>query len=268
MTKGVTLDLSSSPKRIILGLRAGATSANTTTYTIQELGSYIKEELKLSPLADDDQPFVWEGFNPLQGGNRVGIVFTLNTLWIIDADDFAGPGRHRIKLEQGIVLPEITDEEVLGTPANITWSLAEFTVSSLINQQDFENIKHKLASMSFGGQGGGHAYYWDPINGNDDNDGLSENAPTLSFSAAHTLAQNGGNDTIYLVYIGAGDLIITEQLVITKDTLSVIGPGFHTILDPGITGNTVDIVNADNVLIQGFQVKGDLSAGSNALNLH
>ena len=128
--------------RVVFNLNPGT----ETIATVQELGSLIKQELKLAPLADDSDIFTWSGLEALAGGNVVGIVMVLRpgwTLWTTDAG-----AKHRFRITEGIVLGD-SGTDPLGTPTNIIWSLAEYTVSSTLGQTatDIATLVTTLADM-------------------------------------------------------------------------------------------------------------------------
>jgi hypothetical protein len=112
-------------KRIYFDVDAG----DETTRTVQEMGSLIKQEFQRAPLADDDLPFTWTGFEDLDGTNRVGIVMTLLDDWEVWTEDQGSP--HVFKITKGIIISSGAARQ-FGTPTNITWVVPEYTVSSIL----------------------------------------------------------------------------------------------------------------------------------------
>ncbi len=116
-----------------------------TSRSVQQLGSLIKQEIKLAPYIEDSDIFTWSGLESLPGGNAVGIVMVMRpgwTLWTIDAG-----GAHRFQITEGIILGD-AGSDPLGTPANITWSLAEYTVSSILGAADVNDIATILSTVT------------------------------------------------------------------------------------------------------------------------
>lgn len=128
-------------KRVYFDLDGGS----LTSRSVQQIGSMIKQEVKLAPYADDDDIFTWSGLEPLAGGNVVGIVMVMRpgwTIWTIDAG-----AKHRFQITEGIILGD-AGADPLGTPTNVVWSLAEYTVSSLLGAADVNDIATILTTVS------------------------------------------------------------------------------------------------------------------------
>jgi len=127
-------------QRVVFTLDPGAESV----ITVQNLGSAIKQALKVTPLADDSSIFDWSGFDDLDGGNKVGIVMVMKAGWTIWTED-AG-SRHRFRITEGIVLGN-GGADPLGLPLNVIWSLAEYTVSSILGAADVNDLASILAAV-------------------------------------------------------------------------------------------------------------------------
>lgn len=121
-------------KRVYLDTDAGS----ITTRTVQQIGSLIKQELKKSTYVPIDQFFSWSGFDDLPGGNKVGIVMVMKDGWDLWTLDQGSP--HRFQITEGIILEE-GGGDPLGSPVNIVWSLAEYTVSSILGAADVTDIQ-------------------------------------------------------------------------------------------------------------------------------
>lgn len=127
--------------RVVFNLDPG----NTTTISVQDLGSKIKDYLKKAPLADDSDIFSWTGLESLAGGNVTGIVMVLRPGWTIWTTD-AG-AKHRFRITEGIVLGD-AGSDPLGTPTNVIWSLAEYTVSSILGAASVNDIATLVTDVS------------------------------------------------------------------------------------------------------------------------
>jgi len=116
-----------------------------TTRTVRQMGSLIKQEVKLTSYIDDSEIFTWSGFESLDGGNSTGIVMVLEpgwTIWTIDSGS-----THRFRVTEGIILGD-AGSDPLGSPANIIWSLAEYTVSSILGAADVDDIASILSTVT------------------------------------------------------------------------------------------------------------------------
>jgi len=112
-------------KRVYLGVAVG----DSTTYTVQEIGSGIKDQLQLSPHIDLDRIFIWSGYEEYQTGTFTGVVMTMQNGWTL----WTAPqgSEHRLRITQGIVLDSAGGDPI-GMPTNIVWSLSEQSVSALL----------------------------------------------------------------------------------------------------------------------------------------
>ena len=98
-------------------------------FTVQEIGSKVKELLQEAPNIDDGAAFTWSGFDSLPGGAKTGIVMQLLDGWILRADPQVSDTR--VQITQGIILGT-GGGDPLGTAANVSYSIAEYTVSALL----------------------------------------------------------------------------------------------------------------------------------------
>jgi hypothetical protein len=75
------------------------------------------------------------------------------------------------------------------------------------------------------GQGNGTAYFCDPANGLDSNDGLSPTSAFDTLSRAHTVMTAGQGDTVYLYSTGqsSGTARQSSTLTWTKDNTHIVG---------------------------------------------
>jgi len=100
----------------------------------------------------------------------------------------------------------------------------------------------------------GEVYYWDPINGNDGNDGLTKETARLTFASTYTLVTAYNHDTIIAV---AGDTSLTttdEMITMNKEYSFLRGPG----RDFGIiatTGGDVVTLTGEGIEFSGFRVE-------------
>lgn len=244
MAKSVTLDLFN--QRVVLGVSAGT----DTEYSVQELGSLIKEELQKAPFIDDDKIFTWSGFDVLPLGDRTGVVMILQNAWTIWAGDQGSP--HNIRLSKGIISRHDLTEP-LGSPTNVSWKLADSTVSSLSNSQTIENNQRAIEFQNIS-SGTGVTFYWHPNEGDDDNNGLSEDTAVKTFVKAHSLCVSGRGDVIIVEEPDyAGVYTVTESLVISKNNIHLRGTGRNIILKSAddtkptvnISGNDCELSNLE-----------------------
>jgi len=113
-------------KRIYYDVDGGA----STTRTVQQMGSLIKDELQRSPHIDEDKIQVFSGLDEFITGNFTGVVMKMQDGWEIWTEDQGS--KHRFIITQGLIITEPAGGDPMGTPTNIVWSVAEQTVSALL----------------------------------------------------------------------------------------------------------------------------------------
>jgi hypothetical protein len=116
------------------------------------------------------------------------------------------------------------------------------------------------------GQGNGTAYFCDPANGLDSNDGLSPTSAFDTLSRAHTVMTAGQGDTVYLYSTGqsSGTARQTATLTWSKDNTHIVGVCAPTHISqrariaPNASGATVFTpfmtVSADGFSMRNVQV--------------
>jgi hypothetical protein len=146
-----------------------------------------------------------------------------------------------------------TAGQILGTLLSNVNSHTDSAVAGI----DTTSLKYAIESLRKDHQGFGTAYFWDPINGSDANDGLTPTTAKSSWTAVEALTEDGAGDTIYILPDpGSTQVTITDRITISKKSLSLRGPGRTIKFKPASgTGDTITI-GALNVAIQGIIVEG------------
>jgi len=116
--------------------------------------------------------------------------------------------------------------------------------------------------------GVGTTYYWDPINGNDSNDGLQPSTAVKNFVRVNQLVSNNGYDIVYcLATDPSGITTVTENLEITKNTLKLRGPGYSFQLKPTSTTKPTISINAHSIQISGLYIATAATGSQNAITI-
>ena len=248
MAKGIE-EIDVLNKRIYFGVND---SSDETEYSVQEVGSYIVEELKKQHRIHVNEIFSWSGFDLLPLGDRTGIVLILLDGWTIWTRDQPSP--HSVRFSKGVIS---TDSELfpLGQPANVNWLLAESTVSSLQNVDTIENVERHIEKRT---HGVGKTFYWNPVNGSDGNDGKWSFTPCKTFKHIHdNLCTSGNNDVIYCVTPDVDGIVtITEKIDITKSNIHLRGEGNRHVIAPTEQGDAVRIIGTSSSPIFGVEFSG------------
>lgn len=136
-------------------------------------------------------------------------------------------------------------------------SSATLTEQTLNEQTRFLVESQRVSHSAFG-----EAFYWDPINGSDDNEGTIPSKPKLTFDAVYALTQAGRHDVIYIEASGASTVNITERITLDKAYTFLRGPGRHLRFKPTDTGGPTITVAAEGVELDGFEIE-TAATGSN-----
>jgi len=102
-----------------------------TTFTVQEIGSEVKRQLQLSANVAEDKAFIWSGLDDLPGTNVTGVVLKLQNGWTLQAEAQGSPTT--VSITQGIILPESEGGTVFNPNTNVSYTLADTTVSALVS---------------------------------------------------------------------------------------------------------------------------------------
>jgi hypothetical protein len=133
MVKGIEY-LDEENLRVYLGTEA----VSPTTYTVQEVHSLIKEELKKAPYIDRDKLTISTGNDVYDQttGATTGVVMFMQDGWTIWVEDQVS--RHKVKFTAGLVLDQAGGEP-LGDPLNVNWERADQSVSNVSNLTTLES---------------------------------------------------------------------------------------------------------------------------------
>lgn len=139
--------------------------------------------------------------------------------------------------------------------------------SATIAQLEIDQLVERIESLRPSHRATGLQFYWDPTQGDDGNDGISDSTAVKTFAKAQTLCVAGRHDVIVALDNNpAGPTVTYENLNITVRTLSLRGPGF---------GDSFKILPANNALptlsigvrsvaVSGLRVDGDAGGSASA----
>lgn len=119
--------------------------------------------------------------------------------------------------------------------------------------------------------GKGNVYYWDPINGNDSNNGLTEATAKLTWggvSGANSLVVANNHDIVIIVPgEAAGTTVITEQIVIDKEYTFLRGSGRDVRFLPSATTGVTVAIDAEGVELSGVRVDTASTGDGDAIEI-
>lgn len=134
----------------------------------------------------------------------------------------------------------VTDLHTGVATVNVDDVIAPTAITSL----EAERLRRLVESQRPHHKAYGRMLFWNPVSGDDANDGLSPTAAVQTFAHVHDLAIDEGHDVIIAMPdpSAPGGINSTEQLVISKKFVFLRGPGrdFH-IKPTATTGDTVTI---------------------------
>lgn len=228
--------------------------------TIQDLINQIREYE--DELINMDHPKIIDasGKQDLGGGVLVGITLEMLDNWRVQFEPRTGPLLESVSVTGGNIVTTNDFNNNPIKPSPFTQVSVTSSSSATISQIEIIDLVHRIESLrdhaTFG-----KIIYWNPIIGDDEFLGESPDTATKTFAAAHAIATAGDGDVIFALNKGAtGNVMVNEQLVITKASLSLRGPGksFH-IHNMNGTGVSIS-VTATNVVLENFTIEHDAGA--------
>ena len=138
-----------------------------------------------------------------------------------------------------------------------------------IETLNLQELKFAIESLRPHHTGYGTAYYWNPVSGDDGADGLTPATACATFVHIHDdLVTDYGHDVIYCMPESAGTGITTaEGIVVSKNYVSIRGPGRDFEIDTSISGGTGVQITGKGVELHGVRVKTDTASSSDAITI-
>lgn len=112
----------------------------------------------------------------------------------------------------------------------------------LIRGTEITGIRHSLELLQLTGSAYGKTFYWNPVSGNDNNDGLTPNGAVATFTQVHSLVTTEKNDVIVII----GHTTITTPITISKNHVHIRGSGRDLRLVPSTPGNDSITITGDS----------------------
>lgn len=173
-----------------------------------------------------------------------------------------------IQMDAGIVWLDSTctggNVTIRGIGTLINESTSNVDTTDLITKQTISDaiwdqtqmLKFAIESMRQSHQAFGKAIFWDWTNGDDGNSGIVATEPVKTWTAAEALASSGAGDVIYVLSPESTQTRITDRIVVTKNNLSLRGPGRDVLFKPTAkNGGDTITVNADGFSLTGVIVE-------------
>ncbi len=242
-----------------------------TQVTIQELVNEIRDYE--DELIHEDHLSLANatGKQDLGGGVAVGITLELLDEWRVQFESRTGPVTVQVSVTGGNIVTtnSFSNNPIKASP--YTQVQVTSASSATIAELQIIDLVHRIESLRESHGRFGSIIYWDPIGGNDAFPGDSPGRATLTFAAAQTLAAADVGDVIQcLTKSATADTVeVDEQLTITKNALSVRGPGENFVFKHGSTagaGPTIT-VEANNIELSGFLITHDFAGATDGIHI-
>lgn len=230
--------------------------------SVQELVNAIRDYEALLNNFDLKTMMTATGKDNIGAGVTTSITLTLLDGWKLNAQARASPTV--VTIFGGNFITDDGSSPFFPV-TNVTYDRAQSTSGSLLQAQAIEDLKFVVESSTRENHTGfGKIIYWDPVYGNDLNDGFSEQFAVQTFAQAQTIATDGGHDMIYALPDASNDItIVTENIIINKNWLFLRSVGKHFELRPN-SGSAV-VVNNYGAQIEGMVINGINNSGTNDL---
>jgi hypothetical protein len=137
----------------------------------------------------------------------------------------------------------------------VSFQLQQSTSPSIVGVEGVETNRYLQELLRPGHPALGNVYYWDPVNGDDGENGEEPNDAVKTFARAHQLVTAYNFDAIIcLAGNPAGTTIADDRIVVTKATTIIRGPGRSFRLQPSAPGNPTVSIAAPHVSLSEIDV--------------
>lgn len=216
---------------------------------------------------------VWEGKGSLGLPGEFTQILIKLLDWKLDFAEFVASG----PLEAFVLGGSLLAVDINGVSVNPIVStvnvvtIAQSGSGTLLEGQANKQLQFAIESNSARSKGfkaTGEVYYVDPTNGDNLNDGLLPERPTvgslrgpkatvMGVSGAYALTESAKHDVIYLVQSNPGaDTVLTENFVLTKDDVHVRGQGKGLVIRPSDPNTPTIQITGAHVGLRDFRVQG------------
>ncbi|MFA7301579.1 MAG: right-handed parallel beta-helix repeat-containing protein [Candidatus Shapirobacteria bacterium] len=242
-------------------------SAPDTSITIQALLNAIRD-MEDEPLALPYGKIADAyGKQDLGNGVLVGITMVLMSPWRVKFESRPGPDTVSCRIDGGNLVGGL-DGNPIAPSAFTQVTMANSSSATLSVPNDTANLKYLIESLYGSHMGVGTTYYWDPVNGDDLNDGFQPVTAVKSFLRVDQLVVNNHFDIIYCIVTDpSGITTVTETLNITKNTVKIRGPGYSFQLKPTTSVADTIAINAHSVQISGLYLETASSGSRNGISI-
>jgi len=235
--------------------------------TIQELIDAIRD------VEDDSLAMAYGhiadayGKQDLGNGVKVGITLVLMSPWRVAFAARLGPDTVSCRIDGGNLVGGLDNNPIAPT-AFTQVTMANSSSATLSTPNDTGNLKYLIESLYGTHMGIGDTYYWDPVSGNDVNDGNQPSTAVKSFARIDQLLVDNHYDIVYCLSTDpSGITTVTETLNITKNTVKIRGPGYSFQLRPSVALADTIVINAHSVQISGLYISTATNGAQNAISI-
>mgnify|MGYP001608700997 FL=1 len=155
-----------------------------------------------------------------------------------------------------------SNSEVLGSDT----TAIDDSMSSRASQASLDKEGIRLFSLIESQRGAhtgfGNIYYWDPVNGNDANDGLTRQTAKLTFAAVNTLVVAYNHDIIIRL---RG--LSTDPIDLNKAYTFLRGPGRDAKIKPTTSNNDTATLSAEGCELSGLIIETHTSGSKDAIKI-
>ena len=145
---------------------------------------------------------------------------------------------------------------------------ASTVINEMMNGAELSNMQRLVELQRSSHSSIGSVWYWSPFDGDDTNEGDHISRPVKTFVQAQNLAKNYGHDMIICVANDpAGVTVVDEAIHITKNYLSLRGPGVSFVIKPTTAPDDAIHISADGVAVSGLKASTDVSGMFNGIHI-
>lgn len=245
--------------------------APDTSLDMQYLINQVRDiEDELSPGLNFGKIADASGKDDLGGGVTTAITVRLLDNWRVRFEARGGPTTTQCTISGGNLVGGPGGNSIAPSAYTqvVMLSSASGVIATPTTSSENINIKYLLTSLGLNQRALGSIFYWDPVSGNNGNNGLTPDTAVLTFAQAHTLVTSGANDIIFCIATDpSGITTTTEMLNITKNNVKVRGPGDVFKIVPSTTSADTIRISGDNVEVSGVSISTAATGDKNAISI-
>lgn len=257
----LTVNWNTSPRLITVASPSTEILMQDLVDTVRLFEADLDEGMQFDHLIDAS------GKEALGGGTFVGITVKLRNAQIAFE---ARPGPSYVQCNiAGGNLVAVTSDGITDLnpvfPTAFTQVVKTSSSSATISGLEITNLQYLIESGHGKSPAYGKIFYWNPVDGVDTNDGTAPSRAIKTFAVVHALLVSGRSDVVMAIS-SSNKTIVNQTVTITKDLVSLRGPGASFDIEPTTQTGATITVSGVAVSIEGVEVATAINGSYDAIS--